>query len=185
MPNKQVSKSGIPFITFLIVVTIAVAIWFLVKSDKVKEDIGDTVNLSVNQVQSAGAGDVNSAGKVNQQDEEMTVFQNPEYKFSYNLLASEAVKEEKSSTIYTVYFDSDKLTVMNENMEPAVKEAISVQSNVEAIVDGIQGEEITATSAKDGSEVNLILVKNDGKLFHFQGTTEFLKKIKTEFFFEN
>ncbi|MFA6272409.1 MAG: hypothetical protein WC693_04900 [Patescibacteria group bacterium] len=187
MSNKQASKSGIPFVTFLLVTTVLVGIWFLTKSNKVTEEIDQTVNQSVNQAQVINSNsNVQKTGDtIVGKDENLIVFQNPEYKFSYNLLANEAVKEEKSATIYTVYFNSDKLSILDEGMETAVRGAIATQSAKEVSIDGIMGEEIVANSNKDGSQTNLILIKKDGKLFHFQGTAEFLTKIKTEFFFDS
>ncbi|MFA6524815.1 MAG: hypothetical protein WCT33_00935 [Patescibacteria group bacterium] len=185
MSNKQAPKSGIPFIIFLVLVTVLVGIWFLTKGNKVTEEIDQTVNQSVNQAQVINGNVEKTADAVNEEEEDLIVFQNPEYKFSYNLLANEAVKEEKSATIYTVYFNSDKLSILDENMEAAVKGAIAIQSANEVNIDGVTGEEITASSNKDGSQTKLILIKKDGKLFHFQGTAEFLTKIKTQFFFDS
>lgn len=168
---------------FLIVVTISVGAWFLSRSEKVTEEIDDTVNQSVNQTQIINNN--GSAVTAELDDNDVIVFQNPEYGFIYKLYENEAVKEEKSDIIYTVYFNSDKLSIMSGNMESAVKDAVSIQTNVVTTVDGLQGEEITATSTKDGSEIKMILVKKDDRLFHFQGTENFLTKIKTQFFFDN
>lgn len=186
MPKPQTPKSGIPFIVFLIVVTVLVGVWFLRKENEVTDDIDEMVNVSISQVQEVQQNEEKDSSQVvEDKDNGTRVFENLEYNFSLNLSASEAVKEESSASIYTVYFDSNKLSILDENMEDAIKGAISVQSEKEISVNGVRGTEIVATSNKDGSQINLILVKKDGKLFHFQGTDAYLTKIKTEFFFEN
>ncbi|MBU0613491.1 hypothetical protein KKB10_05800 [Patescibacteria group bacterium] len=183
MPKKQVSKSGIPFIIFLIVVTVLVGAWFLRMGNKATDEI---VNLSISQNQTAQQEEEEETSQVvEEKDNGDRVFENLKYNFSLNLSEKEAIKEESSASIYTVYFDSNKLSILDEDMESAVKGAILVQSEKEISVNGVKGTEIVATSNKDGSQTNLILIKKDGKLFHFQGTNEFLTKIKTEFFFEN
>ncbi|MFA6391689.1 MAG: hypothetical protein WCW66_02950 [Patescibacteria group bacterium] len=187
MPKKQALKSGIPFITFLIVVTVLVGIWFLNKNDEVTDNTEETVNQSVNQAQAQNANqeNINTPKSVENINSNSSVFENSDYNFSYNLSENEAVKEEDSASIYTIYFNSDKLSILDEEMESAVLGGISVVSEKDVNIDGIKGTEIAATSNKDGSQMNLILVKKGGKLFHFQGTETFLTKIKTEFFFED
>ncbi|MBU1075050.1 hypothetical protein KJ705_03140 [Patescibacteria group bacterium] len=186
MPKKQVSKSGIPFIIFLIVVTVLVGAWFLRMGNRATDEIDEIVNLSINQNQTAQQEEGEETSQVvEEKDNGDRVFENLKYNFSLNLSEKEAIKEESSASIYTVYFDSNKLSILDEDMESAVKGAILVQSEKEISVNGVKGTEIVATSNKDGSQTNLILIKKDGKLFHFQGTNEFLTKIKTEFFFEN
>jgi hypothetical protein len=188
MPKKQAPKSGIPFIIFLVVVTVLVAIWFLRMGNEVTDEINEIVNLSVNQTQASEQEEENkeeTSQVIEDTDNGSRTFENTEYNFSFSLSESEAVKEESAAAIYTVYFDSNKLSILDEDMESAVKGAISIQSEKEVIVNGVTGTEIVATSNKDGSQTNLILIKKDGKLFHFQGTDDYLTKIKNKFFFEN
>lgn len=165
-------------------VTVLVAIWFLRMGDEATEEIEGLVNQSIAQNEIINEATAETSELV-ENNNTGTIFENLEYNFSFTLFDNESVKEESSALIYTVYFNSDKLSVMDEDMESAVKDAISIQSEKEVNVNGVTGTEIVATSNKDGSETYLILIKKDGKLFHFQGTDTFLTKIKTQFFFEN
>lgn len=180
-------KSGLPFIIFLVVATTLFSLWFLKSQNDFLKQINtgsnNPVNLNSNQ---ASVVSTNESGKVVEEKEtKKRTFQNSNYHFAVVLSGNESVKEASSEGIYTMQLGHDKISVMDEGKEGSVRGSVTTVSEEKIMMAGITGTKIIGTSPKDGSEINLILVKNSGRLYYFQGSVDFLERMTNDFSFTN
>lgn len=180
-PKSQ--KSGYPFIIFLVLVTVFLSYWLLRTEREITEESEVVANLTADQLPN-----INEPVKgIIEEDQETktSTFQNPTYGFKIALLEDETIKETTSEGIYSILFNEDTINVMDESMEGIIRESIGILVEEEVIIGGLKGTKIDGSSAKDGSRVILILVKKEGKLYHFQGSDDFLERMIKDFTFTN
>ncbi|PIS42418.1 MAG: hypothetical protein COT24_03540 [Candidatus Kerfeldbacteria bacterium CG08_land_8_20_14_0_20_40_16] len=176
-------KTGIPFIIFLVVVTAFLSYWFLKQKEEISQEseLPGIVNLNQSQTVVNNSNSEIADSTVPETDS----FQNSDYHFKVTNTTGDEIKEIPSGNIYTVYFNEDKISVLDETSEGVIRNSVSLVTENEISVSGQTGARIKGESTKDGSEVNLILVKNGGWLYQFQGSDSFLDRMIKDFTFTN
>lgn len=196
-------KSGIPFILFVAVVLLGVGMYFSWNRTEVspaaenaneallggvggadsedgensnKENESEaSVNVNANENQNANFANANAAG-----DENDLV--NETYGFRLSLPDGWTAKEQSSGEVYSVDFsDGSTLSVLSTDEEELVRASFVVISERTALVGGTSATRISATSVKDGSEVEVLFVPDDPYVYHFRGTSVFIDMIQEQF----
>ncbi|PIY97070.1 MAG: hypothetical protein COY66_01545 [Candidatus Kerfeldbacteria bacterium CG_4_10_14_0_8_um_filter_42_10] len=176
-------KTGIPFIIFLVVITVFLSYWFLKQKEEISQEsvAANTANLNQRPIivnnSNSNSDIANTVAPVS------STFQNADYDFEIANTSEDEAKEMPSGNIYTVYFNEDKISVLDETSEGVIRNSVSVVTESAITMAGQTGARLKAESTKDGSEVNLILVKKNGRLYQFQGSDSFLDRMIKDFSF--
>lgn len=134
-----------------------------------EEDISN-VNASGNDQ------NINSNSPVVQKE---VVYSNPEGQWS---IQASLVSEYSEGDITTLQFSDGSITVMPESYESMVINSIGSIAEEEVVLGGKTATKVTGASAKDGSPISFILLKNAGQLYQFQGGDNFLSHLAPETF---
>lgn len=73
--------------------------------------------------------------------------------------------------------DGNAISILPTEYEGMVRDSIGATEEEEIIIDGVSGVKLTGSSAKDGSEVSLIIVTKNNRLYHFRGNSSFLDSL--------
>ena len=94
---------------------------------------------------------------------------------------SAVTQETKQEGVVTVYFDANSVSVLPADSLPLVESAFSGVKESGVTVAGYPARRITATSQKDGSVLEVLLLTIDNDLYYFQGTEAFLDQVVATF----
>jgi hypothetical protein len=87
------------------------------------------------------------------------------------------INRTSSGDVVNLDLGENDISVMPTSYEGIVKNSISIQEEEDIVVAGVNGMKYTGGSAKDGLTVSFILVENNGKLYYFKGTDNFLNNL--------
>lgn len=129
-------------------------------------------NINVNE----NNQNVNSNAAVAKKE---VVYSNLEGQWS---IQASLVSEYSEGDITTLQFSDGSITVMPESYESMVINSIGSIAEEEVVLGGKTAKKVTGASAKDGSPISFILLKNAGQLYQFQGGDNFLSHLAPETF---
>jgi hypothetical protein len=96
--------------------------------------------------------------------------------YGLNLLSS-ATKTQQDDIITYHFEDKNVLNIMPVHFAPMVVNEQTITDRQTITVAGVQGEVLTTQSAKDGSTVTVVQVKNAQYLYDFRGNDDFLRSL--------
>lgn len=169
MPQPQQKKSYWNLVIFLIIVlAIAAGLYYYWITAEKKSETNQNVVVYTNQNKNLNLN-VNNINK-----ESLKTYKNSDYNFQIQYPVSWEIKEtstgEGEDKIFSISLgDSASLSIMSDSMEGIVKNSISINSEKEMKINGLESTKLEGGSAKDGSLVNIILIKKEGKLYTLRG----------------
>ena len=176
--NMQASWSGA---VLLVVVAILLGIYFLrINSgyDLVPYNIDP--NLIVFQTKV-----VKAAGDTDKITEYLDNDHNFKTKYLESWSKESKILGENENEIFSVIFSniekSVSISVMNVTMEGTIKNSINIDKETNIKVNNQTAVRIDGGSSKDGSNISMILVKNDDLLYVLQGTGQEFEDIVSYF----
>ena len=103
-----------------------------------------------------------------------------------DLTLLQTATETTSGEITSYHFDGNNiLNVMPISYKDSVLNESSIIKTEDTSIGGSAGKKYTITSAKDGSEINVIHVELNGVLYDFRGTDDFLKSLNNYILLSN
>ena len=163
-------------VIFLIVVLIiaAGAYYFWVTSEK-ESEVNEEVTVVINQNNNLNTNQVS-----------FEIYKDTDYNFQLEYPADQEIEEistgEGENKIFTVSFgDSASISVTSTSMEGIVKNSISIDSEKEITIGGLKAARLEGGSLKDGSDVVMVLLNKDGKLYILQGYGQEFEQIVDSF----
>lgn len=191
-------KTGLLFFAFLLVVTLFLAFAFWnqdeesdqanqTKNEQVKPaNVNQGVQENTNQTQEAENSNTNSKLNSNTNSVQDNQIQNSDYNFSFDLLENETVVETEAEDIHTFHLgENNKITVLSADMLNFVKSDNGAIAEEAVTVDGVAGERVTGVDARDGTEIEFIVVVHGDQLYDFHGLSDFLNRVISSFKFTN
>lgn len=198
-PNQ---RTGLIFFAFLIIVTIFLA-YTIISSDQEESQTNNqnagNKNANVSIINNANddkainssepdntnvSTNNNSDAGTNANVARGSVLSSSDYNFSVLLAPNEQAAETESEGIHTFHIgDQNKIIVLGADMEDFVKSDNGAITEQDITVDGQAGHRITGFDARDGSELDFILVVYNDRLYDFHGTEEFLDRVEQSFKF--
>lgn len=73
------------------------------------------------------------------------------------------------------------ISVMDDSFEGIVRNSISVTKESKVEINGLAAVRLDGSSAKDGSSISMVIIKNQGRLFSFSGIGQDLNDIVDTF----
>lgn len=180
--NENVkSKSGKPFFVFIIVVGILLILMNIVFSNTSSESTVETAENKNEADESVNTNDLTLL--TNEENEE---FESKEelYLFEFGFWIpemSESVSATTSDDGETVTLDfggNNIISSMPLETESIIQGSYSTKTEDEITIGGYSGKRITGISAKDGSEVNYMLIPTDEQLLFVRGEVEFIDGVE-------
>lgn len=201
-PQKQnfasEKKTGLLFFAFLLIVTIflAYAFWNQNEDRDQANQIGNRQTKSTNmnqkiaenanQNQEIENSNSNNSLNINTNSVQDNQIKSSVYNFSFALADNETVNETEAENIHTFHLgDNNKITILSADLLDFVKSDNGAVSEEAVTIDGVPGERVTGVDARDGSEIEFIVVVNKDKLYDFHGESEFLDRVVESFKFTN
>ncbi|MFH1536798.1 MAG: hypothetical protein ABID45_02320 [Patescibacteria group bacterium] len=178
MTNK---KSGILFISFILIVGLILVLYFIFWNQTDQEILNTNTNNNLNV-----NNNKNTNIEVNENTNESVSVPNTET-FEFTLNDQEVIlSEEFAEDMYIHDFDEENsLTIMSTDLEGIAKESLSITDEEEIIIDGQTGVKLTGGNMKDGSTEYIVLVEYNDWLYHFTGDEDFLDDLANNFEFTN
>ncbi len=75
---------------------------------------------------------------------------------------------------------TDSISVMPLESESIIRNSYGSLTETPRLVDGVEASDIIGTSAKDGSEIRYLLIKDSDNLYFLRGSNEFLDNVITK-----
>ena len=173
--NMSKNKSGLLFISFIIIVGAILVLYFIFwnQTDQELSSSNTNANTNINL-------NINTNSEINENANIPVI---PKFEFTIDNTEVE-ITEEFSEDMYIHDFDEDNsLTIMSPSMEGIAKESLSITDEEEIIIDSETGVKLTGGNMKDGATTYIVLVEHDDWLYHFSGDEEFLNNLITNFKF--
>ncbi|MFA6027703.1 MAG: hypothetical protein WC752_02145 [Patescibacteria group bacterium] len=186
MPRSKFSfdkKSGLYFIIFVVIVACILVYYFAVNpgSDEVNTNIEQPANLNANAKTKNNANKNSVSANENANISSGTGGENLNQNVSELGIEifgyPDLVRSENGDIINLDMGDGNYVNVMPTDYEGMVRNSIGIEKEEAIYIDGVKGTKLTGGSAKDGSEVSLIIVTNNNRLYHFSGNESFLNSL--------
>ena len=175
---RKSQKYWIIVFVVVVVILLGAGLYLSLKNSDQEDNNTISNNSLVNQTSDNSAKDVF-----------LEKYENSDYGFSIEYPADWQSETSSSgsgsSEIFSIGLSKNGqevgLSVMSDEMEGLVRNSISVSKESILDIDGVMATKLEGGNVKDGSLVNLVIIKNKGRLYSFRGLGSDFDQIVSSF----
>jgi len=178
---KSNAKNGGLFLAFIVAITVLIVGYFSFKPAALNniptnqnENIAlanDNTNVNVNTVE-------NNNQATDTQNVNAAIYSDPDLSFILVGYSETQVTKAESGEITDLNLGAQNtISIMPESYLGIVKNSIGILNEETIKIDGLDAQKITGTSAKDGSQTEMLILNKDSELYVIKGSSEFLNNL--------
>ncbi|MFH0819037.1 MAG: hypothetical protein V1898_03525 [Patescibacteria group bacterium] len=195
--NNSNKKSGLYVILFIVMLGL-IFVYYSKNTSSVNNNNNININ-SVNNVNDTQSSNENNAGNENvNSSDNLKVNSNvnvdaggepiarPQPNTNIIIRGYDNIRKTGTGEIETLDLGGgNTISIMPQELEGMVRSSLGAIKEEHIVVAGKEAVRLTGESAKDGSSVTFVLLKNQDKLYHFKGADAFIDNLNNIIEFNN